>query len=135
MLSLLLSALLSQCVDDTDGPSYVMGRAGVAAMKGSPVTPAERTFLEVPSPASARANLQHITSRPHVAGTPGDYAMAEFVRDQIASAGIAAEIDAQRVLLSYPLNRSLDLVDSTGKLLLHAPLSEAILPSDPTSDT
>jgi N-acetylated-alpha-linked acidic dipeptidase len=134
----LLVALLSQCVDDADGPAYTLGRVEVSALTSAapPITAAEKQFLAAPSPVSARANLQHITSRPHVAGTPGDYAMAEFVRDQMHHAGIpTVKIDPQRVLLTYPLNRSLDLVDQRGDVLLRAPLSEAILPSDPTSDT
>lgn len=32
----------------------------------------ERTFVNVPSAEGAREALQHITSKPHVAGTPGD---------------------------------------------------------------
>lgn len=32
----------------------------------------EKTFVDVPSAEGAREALQHITSKPHVAGTPGD---------------------------------------------------------------
>jgi len=125
------------CVTDIrETPTFTIGQPSVARMsRQSPASPAEKAFLAVPSAESARASLKHITSRPHVAGTPGDHAMAEFVRDTIRAAGIPAEIDPHRVLLSYPLNRSLDLVDEEGKVLLRAPLSEDILPDDPTSDT
>lgn len=37
------------------------------------VTRIEQLFLDVPAPESARESLQFITSKPHVAGTPGDY--------------------------------------------------------------
>lgn len=37
------------------------------------VTEIERRFLDVPSAASARESLKFLTSKPHVAGTPGDY--------------------------------------------------------------
>ena len=138
MLAVLTAAvLLGQCADELDGdsPAYTVGRENIRTMAAVPPTPDEKRFLAVPSAESSRSNLQHITSRPHVAGTPGDHAMAEFVRDTIRAQGIDAAIDPQRVLLSYPLSRSLDLVDAAGKLVLHAPLSEAILPNDPTSDT
>ena len=104
MFSTLL-ALLGQCVTDPDSPSYKLGKSAVAAMADTaPPTPAEKEFLSVPSAASARASLKHITSRPHVAGTPGDYAMATYVRDSLRAAGITnADIDPQRVLLTYPL--------------------------------
>ena len=101
-----------------------------------PISPIEAQFLKVPSNVSARSSLKHLTSKPHVAGTPGDHEMAVFMRDQLKEAGFTdAHIDPQRVLLSYPIDRSLDLVDEHGGVLCSAPLSEAILPNDPTSDT
>ena len=93
---------------DADTPAFTLGRDSVAAMsKSSLVTDIEKTFLAVPTAGSARSNLKHITAHPHVAGTPGDHAMATFVRDEIRKAGIKADIDPQRVLLAYPQNRSL----------------------------
>lgn len=43
------------------------------------LTDLERRFLEVPSPEGARESLKHITSKPHVAGTPGDHEVKEEV--------------------------------------------------------
>ena len=88
--------LLGQtCVTDIrETPTFTIGQPSVARMsRQSSASPAEKAFLAVPSAESARASLKHITSRPHVAGTPGDHAMAEFVRDTIRAAGIPAEID------------------------------------------
>ena len=133
-----IAASLGQCVMDADTPAFTLGRESVAAMSKSQdslITDIERTFLAAPSAGSARSNLKHITARPHVAGTQGDHAMATFVRDEIRKAGIKAEIDPQRVLLAYPLNRSLELIDASGQPMTKLPLAEAILPSDPTSDT
>lgn len=46
----------------------------LAAQRGfCALTDIERDFIEVPSPDSARESLQFITSKPHVAGTPGDH--------------------------------------------------------------
>ena len=80
---------LGQCeLDAQNTPAYTLGRPAVAEMAktAAQISHVERDFLAVPTAASARANLMHITSRPHVAGTPGDYAMAQFVRDQIKAA-------------------------------------------------
>jgi len=100
------------------------------------LTPVESRFLSVPSNASARASLEYLTSKPHVAGTPGDYEMAQYVKKRFIEAGIAnAIIDPQNVLLTYPNDRSLELVDENGKVMASASLSEQILASDPTSDT
>ncbi|CAM9256775.1 unnamed protein product, partial [Laminaria digitata] len=43
----------------------------------SALTDLERDFIEVPSPDSARESLQFITSKPHVAGSPGDHEVRE----------------------------------------------------------
>ena len=130
--------LLGQCTIDAENtPAYTFGRPAVASMASmAQPSPIEKEFLDVPTAASARASLKHITSRPHVAGTPGDLAMAQYVHDQIKAAGIdTVHIDPQKVLLNYPIDRSLDLVDTSGRVILRPPLAEAILPSDPTSDT
>ena len=86
MQALILSGL-GQCeLDAQNTPAYTLGRPAVAEMARTQMSPLERDFLAVPTAASARANLMHITSRPHVAGTPGDYAMAQFVLHQIKAA-------------------------------------------------
>ena len=96
----------------------------------------ERAYMRELSPLSARDSLHSLTSQPHVAGTEGDRATALFVQQTFLDAGLSdARLDPQRVLLSYPVDRSLSLLDSTGATVHVAPLSEAVLPEDPTSDT
>ena len=41
------------------------------------LTEIESQFVDVPSPDEARISLKHITSKPHVAGTPGDLEVRE----------------------------------------------------------
>ena len=137
---LLFALVATGCIPDPDMPAYSIGWDALQAMayaEDAKPTTLEKQFMSVPSNVSARAHLKHITSKPHVAGTPGDYEMAQYVRDQLVSAGISnAKIDPQRVLLSYPVSRSLELVDEpSGKVVCSAPLAEAILPNDPTTDT
>ena len=88
MQALILSSLRQCELDAQNTPAYTLGRPAVAeiARISAQISPVERDFLAVPTAASARANLMHITSRPHVAGTPGDYAMAQFVLHQIKAA-------------------------------------------------
>lgn len=54
---------------------------------------------------------------------------------KFAEAGLTVTLDEHPVLLSYPVSRSLTLVDSLGREEYHAPLEEAVLAQDPTSDT
>src|ERR1041385_4703491 len=62
----------------------------------------EEQFRAVPQPASAREHLRRLTAEPHIAGTPEDYATAVYVRDQMRSFGLAADLKEYQVWLNYP---------------------------------
>lgn len=49
--------------------------------------------------------MRTLTAEPHVAGTPGDYKTALFVRDRLAEWGWKAEMVSYEVLLNFPLGR------------------------------
>ena len=125
------------------------------------LSPAEQFFLTIPNATTARTNLRYITSKPHVAGTAGDYQMAHFVHTVFAQqAGIpnvtTFELD---VLLNYPLQRPHVSVrrrrkkrhpcpchhhnndhndddddDDEYEILYQANLTEPVLPFDDTSN-
>lgn len=127
------------CIVDPGTPSYTIGREILQAASqaaDAALSREEDVFLSVPTNGSARASLKHITSKPHVAGTPGDLEMAQYVQSRFLDAGIKdVVIDPQKVLLAYPVERSLSLVDAVGKEVWKAPLAEKVLNSDATSDT
>ena len=132
---LLLCTLIFGCALDKDGPHFELD-AALVSPSSQPTTPAEKLFMATPSNSSARASLEFITSKAHVAGTQGDYDMALYMQKRLLEAGIPhAQIDPQKVLLSYPVSRSLDLIDPSGQVVASAALSEDVLPSDPTSNT
>jgi N-acetylated-alpha-linked acidic dipeptidase len=91
----------------------------------------EEQFRAVPDPKSAREHLRRLTIEPHIAGTKEDYDTAVYVRDQLRSYGLAAELREYEVWLNYP-NRPSTLELITTK---RQPLStrEAVVPGDPTS--
>jgi N-acetylated-alpha-linked acidic dipeptidase len=92
----------------------------------------EEKFRAVPAPESAREHLRRLTAVPHVAGTKEDYATAVYVRDQIRSYGIPADLKEYDVLLNYPKQPSIvELITSKGRERL--PLKEAVIPADPSS--
>jgi N-acetylated-alpha-linked acidic dipeptidase len=100
----------------------------------------EKAYLEVPSAASARANLKFITSIPHVAGTDGDQILANFMVQEFTQAGIPnVSIFDLEVYLNYPLNHQRSKVilknSSDNSTVYEAKLAEPVLPEDPTSDT
>ncbi|MEK6280943.1 MAG: M28 family metallopeptidase [Acidobacteriota bacterium] len=91
----------------------------------------EEAFRAVPAPNSAREHLRRLTAEPHVAGTKEDYATAIYVRDQVRSYGIAAELKEYEVLLPYPSQPGIvELISPRRERLA---LREAIVPEDPSS--
>jgi N-acetylated-alpha-linked acidic dipeptidase len=91
----------------------------------------EERFRAVPTPNSAREHLKILTREPHIAGTKADYDTAIYVRDQLRSYGIAAELKEYDVWLNYPNAPSIvELIASRRKRLnIHEPVVSA----DPTS--
>ncbi|CAN5710068.1 transferrin receptor-like dimerization domain-containing protein [soil metagenome] len=93
----------------------------------------EEQFRAVPEAASAREHLRRLTAEPHVAGTKEDYATAVYVRDEIRSYGIPAELREYDVLLPYPKQPS--IVEVIGKQRESLSMKEAVISEDPTSSS
>ena len=91
----------------------------------------EEQFRSIPQPGSAREHLRRLTLEPHVAGTKEDYATAVYVRDQMRSYGLAAELKEYQVWLNYPKTPS--VVELIGPRRQRLAVREAVVASDPTS--
>jgi len=91
----------------------------------------EEQFRAVPAPASAREHLRRLTLEPHVAGTKEDYATAVYVRDQLRSYGLNADIREYQVWMNYPNAPTVLELITTRRQRLET--REAIVPGDPTS--
>jgi N-acetylated-alpha-linked acidic dipeptidase len=91
----------------------------------------EEQFRAVPAPKSAREHLRRLTIEPHIAGTKEDYATAIYVRDQLRSYGLNAELKEYDVWLPYPNTNP--IVELITKRRLRLPVTEAIVAGDPTS--
>lgn len=91
----------------------------------------EEQFRAVPSPASAREHLRRLTLEPHIAGSKEDYATAVYVRDQLRSFGLPAELKEYQVWMNYPNAPTvLELITTRREKL---DTREAIVAGDPTS--
>mmetsp|Transcript_62354 Transcript_62354/g.171424 ORF Transcript_62354/g.171424 Transcript_62354/m.171424 type:complete len:672 (+) Transcript_62354:32-2047(+) len=102
------------------------------------LSPTETQYVAVPSNVTARENLAFITSKPHVAGTAGDFEMAQYVSDKLEEyLGDAAtvEIDPLTVLLSYPDEErpEVRMMAPDGTIIFEAALSEDVIEEDSTS--
>ncbi len=89
----------------------------------------ERRFLALPSPDKARDAHAFLTAEPHVAGSPRDRALAEWIRDRWREYGLEqVEIVEHRVLLPYATEVS---VEMSGPPPWRASLTEDPVPGDP----
>ena len=91
----------------------------------------EEQFHAVPAPNSAREHLRRLTSEPHVAGTKEDYATAIYVRDQMRSFGLSAELKEYQVWLNYP--KTDPIVELIAPRHERLSVREAVLKEDPSS--
>src|SRR5215510_4294740 len=91
----------------------------------------EEQFRAVPNSKSAREHLRRLTLEPHIAGTKEDYDRALYVRDQLRSYGLAAELKEYEVWLNYPNAPSVLELITTRRVKLST--HEAVVPGDPTS--
>src|SRR5688572_4624511 len=71
---------------------------------------AETVFLDTVTPASARKWLAALTEEPHVAGTPAEKKLADYVLARFKEFGLDAEIVRYDVFLNHPAHVSLKLV-------------------------
>ncbi|HEY4423749.1 MAG TPA: M28 family metallopeptidase [Pyrinomonadaceae bacterium] len=91
----------------------------------------EDQFRAVPDPKSAREHLRRLTIEPHIAGTKEDYNTAVYVRDQLRSYGLSADLKEYEVWLNYPNAPTvLELITTRRQPLS---VKEAAVPGDPTS--
>ena len=91
----------------------------------------ERRFLTLPSPVKARAAHAFLTAEPHVAGSPRDRVLAEWVRDRWREYGLERiEIIEYEVLLPYATEVSVEMIAPTK---WRASLKEEPVAGDPFS--
>jgi N-acetylated-alpha-linked acidic dipeptidase len=93
----------------------------------------EEQFRAVPNPAQAREHLRRLTIKPHVAGTPEDYATAIYVRDQLRASGLTADLKEYQVLLPYP--KQPGIIEILGQRRERLKVHEPIVPEDPSSSS
>ncbi|HEY8203347.1 MAG TPA: M28 family metallopeptidase [Pyrinomonadaceae bacterium] len=91
----------------------------------------EEQFRAIPTPNSAREHLRRLTLEPHVAGTKEDYDTAVYVRDQMRSYGLNADLAEYQVWLNYP--KTDPVVELISPRRERLSVREAIIKEDPTS--
>ncbi len=87
----------------------------------------EKSLNAVPSPTSLRAYHDLVGTVPHVAGTPGDLAVADMLASEFESMGLEVEKQELWVYLARPVAAAVEIVSPVKRSL---PLREDVLAED-----
>ncbi len=90
----------------------------------------EQIMIDTPTPANARKWLAALTEEPHVAGTPQEKKVADYVRDRLTEFGLDVEMVKYDVFLNHPRRVSLTMIEPTREELS---LVEDVYPQDKDS--
>lgn len=91
---------------------------------------AEQTFLQTVAPDQAARWLRALTEEPHVAGTPQEKVVADYVKARFEEFGLATEVATYEAFLNHPRSVSLKL---TAPVEEELSLVEPDLPGDKDS--
>lgn len=95
-------------------PSTVSSDTALVGWAAGPEVAAELsyelTLMGVPSAANAMDIERHLSSVPHRATTPADFATAQYVKMRLERDGFATRIQEYQVEFTAPLSQSLELV-------------------------
>ncbi len=91
---------------------------------------AEKAYLETPTPESAARWLRALTEEPHVAGTPQEKRLADYVKARFEEFGLKTEVQVYEAFLNHPRAVSLKL---TAPVEEELSLTEPPLPGDKDS--
>ncbi|XP_048242021.1 N-acetylated-alpha-linked acidic dipeptidase 2-like [Haliotis rufescens] len=100
---------------ESDGMLLKLVRAADAGVS-------ERLIRDI-DPANIDRHLRKLTERPHLAGMPGNFRTAEYVRDQWLEQGYDVHMVPYNVLLSYPddnHNNTASLIASDSSVLFQS---------------
>ncbi|HEV2380718.1 MAG TPA: M28 family metallopeptidase [Terriglobia bacterium] len=79
----------------------------------------EQRYLKLPNSRQCERFLRRLTSEPHVAGTPGDRRVTDFIAEEFRRDGLETEVMEYQVLLSYPKRVSLEMTQPDRIALAH----------------
>jgi N-acetylated-alpha-linked acidic dipeptidase len=84
----------------------------------------EEQFLTIPDPKLAGQELKTISADPHLAATPEDYKLVQYIAQKFRAAGLETEIVPYRVLLNWPRKVQVTAWDAMGRKIMSGPTPE-----------
>lgn len=115
---------------------FLLLSAGSATIRGYDSASArdeirwEKQARTLPDAAHIRDTIEKLSSRPHLAGTPGSKETADWILSQLRSWGLDANIETFDALLPTPQTR---LLEMAGPPAFQAKLQEPAIAADPFS--
>ena len=85
-------------------------------------------FLAVPDAKLAQQHMKVLTSAPHWASSPEDYATALYVVDRFKAAGLDTEIVPYSVLMNKPVSLLVEAFSASGTKIFSGPTREHVGP-------
>jgi N-acetylated-alpha-linked acidic dipeptidase len=89
----------------------------------------DQNFLAVPDPKLAQQHMKTLTSAPHWASSPEDYATALYVAKRFKAAGLQTEIVPYSVLMNKPTSILIEAFDASGHKIFSGPTREHVEPT------
>ncbi len=105
--------------------------AGYSAQDAQTERGWESKFQAIPKPENARNYLERLSAHPHAVGQPYDKDNAEWLASQFKSWGLDSHVENFYVLMPWPKERVVEMVEPTRFTLK---LQEPPVPGDPTSN-
>ena len=109
MRYVVFAVVVIPCLVTAQAPSET-ALLGFSASSRAAQAAAEKVLLDTVTPANARRWLAALTEEPHVAGTPEEKKVAEYVLAKFKEFGLETEMVRYDVFLNHPLLVSLKLV-------------------------
>lgn len=108
--AIVISAALCSVLSSVSAQDIARTPAGFSKASADANARFERIMLDTPTPNNARKWLQALTEEPHVAGTPQEKKVADYVRDRFKEFGLDVETVKYDVFLNHPRAVSLSLI-------------------------
>lgn len=126
LTAIALSSLSSNAFgESTHGPHALWRPAAREAQRGY-----ESALTSAVSQERIRAFHDRLASQPHIAGTPGDAEVVEYIAQSFADMGLEVERHELRVLLPEVGEAEVEVIDPAGARIA-LPLEEPPIESDP----
>src|SRR5512134_1004265 len=106
-----ISALLLSClvIAPLSAQNEAKPPVGFSKASADALAKYERIVMDTPTPANARKWLEALTEDPHVAGTPAEKKVADYVRDRLIEFGLQVDVVKYDVFLNHPRSVSLTM--------------------------